>query len=88
MRIPRVSRHSESVLCMHAAVIQLDQHDGLGVMTVLDPRSRKVVPHLTGPLVAPQQKQTRARLHLSAMTLKRRVRWMRSILDDLHDIHS
>ena len=39
--------------------------------------------YLTGPLVAPQQKQTRVRLQRSAMTLKRRVLWMRSILEDL-----
>ena len=40
--------------------------------------------YLTGPLAAPQQKQTRVRLHLSAITLKRRIRWMRSSLGELH----
>ena len=39
--------------------------------------------YLTGPLTAPQQKQTRVRLHLSAITLNRRIRWMRSNLGEL-----
>ncbi len=40
--------------------------------------------YLTGPLTAPQLKQTRVRLHLSAITLNRRIRWMRSNLGELH----
>ncbi len=44
--------------------------------------------HLTGPLTVPQQKHTLVRLHRSAITLNRRIRWMRSSFGDLHGLHT
>ena len=36
----------------------------------------------------PQQKHALVRLHLSAITLNRRIRWMRSSFGDLHGSHA
>ena len=67
--------------------MQCQGHDELGRLESSMSDHSWQVPYLTGPLVAPQEKQTRVRLHLSAITLNSRVRWMRSILDDLHHSH-